>query len=52
MTTEHLLQYCPLRHGPRSAIWLEVTFQREKLHGDLAEFKRTAAFVKVTGVGI
>ena len=52
VTSEHLLQHCPLQDGPRRAALSEEAVLREKLYGDLAELKRTAVFVKVTGVDV
>ena len=52
LTTEDFLQHCPLHDGLTNAAWPENRALREKLFGDLAELKRTAAFVTATGVDI
>ena len=52
MTTAHLLQDCPLHDALRQATWPTVTTLTEKLYGDLASLRRTAAFVRETGVTI
>ena len=52
MTTEHLLQHCPLHDGLRVVTWPEITPLREKLYSDRTELKRTAAFVKAAGVDV
>ena len=52
MTTEHLLQECPLQDGPRRATWPQPAPLRDKLYGDLEALRRTATFVRATGVPI
>ena len=52
MTTEHFLQHCPLHVGLRGDTWPENRPLRERLYGDLAELKRTAAFVTASGVDV
>ena len=53
MTTEHLLQRCPLQDAWRCTAWPEETPPKEKLYGDLAALKRTvAAFMRATGVDV
>ena len=52
MTTEHLLQHCPLHDGLRCDTWSENRPLRERLYGDLAEMKRTVAFVTATEVNV
>ena len=52
MTTEHLLQHCPLQDGLRCTAWPDETPLKEKLHGDLVALKRMAAFVRATGVDV
>ena len=52
MTTEHLLQHCPLHVALRSSTWPEERTLNEKLHGGRAALERTAAFVRQTGVPI
>ena len=36
----------------RRDMWPEPTLQRDKLYGNLEELRRTAAFVRVTGISI
>ena len=50
MTAEHLLQHCRLHDALRRDMWPEPTLQRDKLYGNLEELRRTAAFVRTTGI--
>ena len=52
MTAEHLLQHCPLHDATRRDTWPEPTPLRDKLYGNLEELRRTAAFVRATGISI
>ena len=52
MDTAHLLQDCPLQDIPRLAAWPEETHLREKLYGDLVALRKTASFVRATGVDV
>ena len=52
MTAEHLLQYCQLYDAMRWDMWPEPTLQRDKLCGNLEELRRTAAFMRTTGISI
>ncbi|KAK7092397.1 hypothetical protein V1264_008145 [Littorina saxatilis] len=52
MTTEHLLQTCPLHDGHGSQIWAEATTVQGKLYGSLDDLQRTATFARRTGVSI
>ena len=52
MTAEHLLQHCPLHGAMRRDTWLDPTLLRDKLFGNLEELRRTAAFVRATGISI
>ena len=52
MTKENLLQHCPLHDGLRGDTWPENRPLREKLYADLVELKRTAAFVRATGMDV
>ena len=52
MTAEHLLQHCQLHNALRRDMWPEPTLVRNKLYGNLEELKRTAAFVRTTGISI
>ena len=52
MTTEHLLQHCPLHDVLRSSTWPEAETLKEKLHGGQAALERTASFTRQTGVSI
>ena len=51
-TAEHLLQHCPLHDAKRRDTWPEPTLQWDKLYGNLEELRRTAAFVRATGISI
>ena len=50
MTTEHLLEICPLHEGTRRHHWEGGTPLRTKLFGSKEDLQRTAAFVEATGV--
>ena len=52
MTAEHLLQHCQLHGVLRRDMWPEPTLLREKLHGNMEELRRTAAFVTAIGISI
>ena len=52
MTVEHLLQHCPLHDAMRRDVWPEPTPLRDKLYSNLEELRRTAAFVRATGISI
>ena len=52
MTAEHLLQHCRLYDAIRRDTWPDPTFLRDKLYGNLGELRRTAAFVRATGISI
>ena len=52
MTAEHLLQYCRLHDAIRRDMWPEPTLLRDKLYGNPEELRRTAAFVRTTGISI
>ena len=52
MTAEHLLQHCQLCDALRQDMWPEPKPLRDKLYGNLEELKRTAAFVRATGVSV
>ena len=52
MTAEHLLQHCPLHDAMRRDTWPDPTLLRDKLYGNLEELRRTAAFVRATGISI
>ena len=52
MTAEHLLQHCRLHDAMRRDTWPEPMLLRDKLYGNLGELRRTAAFVRATGISI
>ena len=52
MTAEHLLQHCPLHDAMRRDTWPDPTLLRDKLYGNLEELRRTADFVRATGISI
>ena len=52
MTAEHQLQHCRLLGAMRRDMWPEPTLLRDKLYGNLEELRRTAAFVRATGISI
>ena len=51
MTSAHLLQDYPIHANLRQETWREETYLNDKLNGDLAALRRTAAFVRAAGVG-
>ena len=52
MTAEHILQHCRLHDARRRDTWPDPTLLRDKLYGNLEELRRTAAFVRATGICI
>ena len=52
MTADHLLQHCRLHDALRRDMWPEPTLLRDKLYGNPEELRRTAAFVRKTGISI
>ena len=52
MIADHLLQNCPLHDAMRRDTWPDPTLLRDKLYGNLEELRRTAAFVRTTGISI
>ena len=52
MVTAHVLQDSPLQDMPSLAAWPEETPLREKLYGDLVALRKTASFVRATGVDV
>ena len=52
MTAEHLLQHCQLHDALRRDMWPEPKPLRDKLYGNLEELRRTAAFMRVTGISL
>ena len=51
-TAEHLLQHCRLHDALRRNMWPEPTILKDKLYGNLEELRRTATFVRTTGISI
>ena len=51
-TAVQLLQHCQPHDAMRQDVWSEPTLLRDKLYGDLEELRRTAAFVRATGISI
>ena len=51
MAAEHLLHHCRLHDALRRDMWPEPTL-RDKLYGNLEELRRTAAFVRATGISV
>ena len=49
---EHLLQHCQLDDALRRDMWLEPVPLRVKLYRNLEELRRTAAFVRATGISV
>ena len=52
MTAEHLLQHCQLHDALRRDVWPEPVPLRDKLYGNLEELRRTADFVRATGISV
>ena len=52
MTAEHLLQHCQLHDALRRDVWPEPIPLTDKLYGNLEELRRTAAFVRATGISV
>ena len=52
MTAEHLMQHCRMHDAMRRDMWSEPTLLKDKLYVNLEELRRTAAFVRATGISI
>ena len=52
VTVEHLLQHCRQHDAMRRDMWPEPTLLRDKLNGNQEVLRRTAAFVRATGISI
>ena len=52
MTAEHLLKHCQLHDVLRQNMCLEPIPLRDKFYGELEELRRTAGFVRMTGISI
>ena len=52
MTAEHLLQHCQLHDALRRDMWPNPIPLRDKLYDNLEELRRTAAFVRATGISV
>ena len=52
MTSQHLLQHCPLQDTLRKNVWPEDLALTEQLYGDLAALRRTATFVRGTNISV
>ena len=52
MTAEHLLQHCQQHDALRRDMWPEPIPLRDKLYRNLEELRRTAAFVRATGISV
>lgn len=52
MTTEHLLQECPLHNVLRESIWRNPISMDRKLYGSAEDLRCTASYVARTGVSI
>ena len=52
MTAKHLLQHCPLHDAMRRDAWPEPTLLGDELYSNLEELRKTAAFVRATGISI
>ena len=51
-TTEHVLQSCPLFQDLRAKFWPTPVPLLQKLYGNLADLRSTAAFIRDTGLSI
>ena len=52
MPAEHHLQHCQLHDTLRRDMWPEPTPLRDKHYDNLEELRRTAAFVRATGISV
>ena len=52
MTVEHLLQHCPTHQNLRTETWPTQTPMQKKIFGPLEDLRRTAAYIKATGVPV
>ena len=52
MTAEHLLQHCQLHDALRRDLWPKSIPLKIKLYSNLEEPRRTATFVRATGISV
>ena len=52
MTSEHILQSCPMYTAVRNNTWPSPTLLEKKLYGALEDLRRTANFIQETGLDI
>ena len=52
MTVDHFLQHCPTYQEQRKAAWSSNIPLAEKLYGPMENLRKTAAFVRATGVPV
>ena len=52
MTAAHLLQYCQLHDALRRDMWQKPIPLRDKLYDNQKELRRTATFVRATGISV
>ena len=52
MTAEHILQHCQLIDALRWDMWPEPITLRVKFYDNLEELRRTASFVRATGISV
>ncbi|KAK7109859.1 hypothetical protein V1264_010915 [Littorina saxatilis] len=52
MTVEHFLQDCPTHQNLRAETWPADTPMRDKLYGPMESLRRTAAFIRASGVAV
>ena len=52
ITAERVLQHCQLHDALRRDMWPEPMPLRDKLYGSMEELRKTAAFVRVTGISV
>ncbi|XP_070180464.1 uncharacterized protein [Littorina saxatilis] len=52
MTVQHFLQDCPTHQNLRAETWPADTPMRDKLYGPMESLRRTAAFIRASGVAV
>ena len=52
MTVEHLLQHCPTHQNLRAETWPAQTPMKKKIFGPVEDLRRTAAYIRATGVPV
>jgi hypothetical protein len=52
MTTDHILQSCPMHAAARARVWTTPTMLETKLYGTLEDLRGTATYIRDTELDI